>query len=469
MSFMPISLGGGSAPTRFGAGGITRHLNCYVEQQGEDAKSPAIVVAAGGLSTLTTLSAVGCRAMIEVYPYIVVVYGRKVYRVDEGGGSLLIGGFPTSGPVSIKKNRRDYPHVGLVADGLFYVVDTQVWTITQISIAGLYPPTSLAMLDGYAVLPQSKSRFTLSNIDDMTTVNLLSTGKAESDPDEIIKAEERDGEIVMFGADTVEWFRDAGTVPFAFARTQAIHIGCLCAGGVHKVDRTLAWIARDGTVRMMEGYDGKRISTHGVERDIAAVDPSTITSTSWSKNGHTFIAWSAPTWTRVYNLTTGTWHDRESYNRTRWRVDHVVKFGNRNIAGDDTTGGLYIMGPEYYDEAGSALVMTIQTPPVHAFPYPLRFEGIYIDIIPGVGANSSAAADLDPMLMVSWSDNGGKTWSAERLAPLGRQGDYLRRVRLTRLGVGSTVGRTFKFSCSAAVAKAIQGASVDATKVAVRA
>lgn len=74
-------------------------------------------------------------------------------------------------------------------------------------------------------------------------------------------------------------------------------------------------------------------------------------------------------------------------------------------------------------------------------------------------------ADIIPKIMVRWSDNGGKTWSTERTLELGRQGEYTKRAVLRRLGTGNAIGRTFNFRISAAVAKALQGASVDVEKL----
>lgn len=466
MAIVPISLGTGSNNARFAAAGITRHVNGYVEKQ-DETKNNSMIVACDGLSSFADLDSDGCRAMIEIGPYVVAVYGRNVYRLSADGTGTLIGGFPTSGHVSIRKNRREYPQVGLVSDGLFFVVDTQAWTISQVSVAGLPPPLGLGMFDGYGILPASKNQWYITAVDDFTTISLLDYATAEGDPDEIVGVDERDGEVIFFGRDSVEWWQDTGGEDFPFTRSQVVHIGCLCAGGVHKIDRTVAWIDRNCVVRIMDGYDGKRISDHGIERDIRSADPDTITSTSWANGGHTFVAWSWDNGTRVYNLTTDTWHDRESYNDDRWRVSHVVRFGNRLIAGDYSTGAVYEMSADTYDEAGDPLIMTIQTPPVHAFPQRLQFNALFVDIVPGVGLNSTAVQDQDPKIMVKWTDNGGHTWSDEVQKSIGQQGQYEVRVKITRLGTQKQPnGRVFKLSISASVAKAIQSLSADVEKLA---
>ncbi|WP_336948632.1 hypothetical protein [Acinetobacter junii] len=53
---------------------------------------------------------------------------------------------------------------------------------------------------------------------------------------------------------------------------------------------------------------------------------------------------------------------------------------------------------------------------------------------------------MEPKLMLSWSDDNGHTWSDNRLMPLGKKGEYRKRVIARRLGSGRD--RVFKIRCS---------------------
>lgn len=467
MAITPISLGTGSNQARFGHAGAARHINCYIEPLGTDAKAPQLIVAHDGLTSFSTLTDNGVRGAIEVGAYLWVVSGRRVYRVDQAGTATSIGGIPTTGPVYMVRNRRTIPQIAILSSGLLYVIDTSTSVMTLVSDADLPPGSSMTVLDGYGIIPVSNGRWFITGLDNFTTIDALDFGTADSNPDEIVRAATREGEVVLFGSRSTEWWRDTGDVDFPFAngRVSIAELGCLAAGSVSTVERTLAWIAHDGTVRLMSGYDGQRISNHAVERDIASVSPETISSTSWAARGHSFYAISSDSWTHVWNKTTGMWSERKSYGQNRWKGSLVTKFGTSWIVGDAATNKLYTMSPDATVEGDDPLVMTVRTPQVHASPNRLQFGALFIDVIPGVGLNTTTPADLDPEIMVRWSDNGGQTWSAESRAPLGRLGDSIRRVVLRRLGVTSTHGRTFEFSISAGVAKGLIGASVDATAI----
>jgi hypothetical protein len=67
------------------------------------------------------------------------------------------------------------------------------------------------------------------------------------------------------------------------------------------------------------------------------------------------------------------------------------------------------------------------------------------------------------VIMLDQSNDNGKTWSQipQRSAAIGATGQYDARAKFTRLGQTKEDGRTFRLSCSAAVAKAITGLAVD--------
>jgi hypothetical protein len=118
-----------------------------------------------------------------------------------------------------------------------------------------------------------------------------------------------------------------------------------------------------------------------------------------------------------------------------------------------------------YDEAGSPLIVTVQPPAVHAWPNPLRFFALHIDVIPGAGLNSTETYLANPSIMVTHSNDGGETWSSERHAVIGPLGKRKIRVKLNRLGRSKEDGKVFKISCSAAVMRGFVGMAVETQKV----
>lgn len=465
-----ISLGMRSNPARNQQGGNSQLINCFAEDQGEDAKNSLLIYSTEGLSAFgSALAGGGVRAMLPVGSTLYTVVGRNVYAVASGGTAALIGGIATDGPVYMARNRREPAQIGVVSDGLYYVIDTLVKSVTQILDEDLPSPISFSVLDGYGIIPVVGGEFFLTGIDEFTTIDGLDVGTAEAYPDEIVRSMVLERELILLGAESIEFFQNTGDADFPFTRSHATETGCLSGDSAAIVDtptrKTVIWVAPDHTVRLMNGYSSQVISTNEIEDLIKAVDvagnASTLKGFAWAHAGRFFYALTTANWTRVFDSKTGNWHARQSYGLNRWRVSAVASFANKIIAGDYANGQLYVMNFETQTEAGNHLVRSILTPPVHAFPYRLQFNGLFIDAATGIGTNSTDSHASNPELMISWSDDAGHSFSTERTRALGTTAQYKRVQPIYRLGRCGEKGRIFKFSISSPVDSLLISASVD--------
>lgn len=465
---VPVSLGTRSNPARFHQGGSARLINCYAESAGEEGKVPWPIYASDGLEGFAALTDAngGVRAEIELNGALYCVAGTRVYKISTSGLVTLLGSttFSATGPVFMARNRRSSPDIGIVCDGLMYYVRANV--LAQVTDVDLLAPTSLSFVDGYFVIGTANNTWQIGAIDDASAWDALDYTRADANPDAVVVVSALQSQAVIGGEKSIEFHRNTGAAGFPFEKVTSIDIGVLAAGSILAVEQTLAFVGHDRTVRMLNGYDAVRISTNAVERAIEDLeDPTTIMGATWVKDGHTFYAITSEDWTWVYDTATQFWHERTSYGQSNWKISTVTAFDGKLIAGDATEGKLYEMSADFYDEAGDPLVSELILPPVHAFPYPLIFNTLYIDVQVGVGTGVGDDQDIDPELMVSWSDDGGETFAGQRLLKLGQMGRKTQRVRTHRLGQSGEDGRVFKLSCSAKVRRALYGMSADVDKV----
>lgn len=470
MALVPISIGLNSNPARQGKqAGNARLINCFAEEVGEEAKSPWVINACPGLTPFgAAIGDGGIRQFIEAGGFLYPVAGSQVIKLDATANTTFVGVIPTTGDVFMRRNRAVPPQIGIVSDGYFAVVQSDV--LTTVTDPDLIPPTSLAWLDGYGVLPIANGRYQLTAIDDFTTIDALDVGTAESNPDAIVMAHELEREVYFFGEKSTEAHQNTGKATFPFQRSQAMEVGCAAAGSVCVVDtpggKALAFISHDHAVRLMRGYDHRVISTGEIENLIRKLAEdglmSTLKATSWSWGGRFFYLLTCPQWSRCYDAKTGYWHERKSYPQDNWRISKVIQFAGKLIAGDSATGQLYRMQDELYDEAGDPMVMEVILPTVHAFPLGGVCNALYIDAISGVGTNTTVPANLDPVMLVDWSKDGGETFCAPREVKLHRLGETGRRVQpITRLGRFGQKGLTVRLRISAAVKRVVMSLQAD--------
>lgn len=70
--------------------------------------------------------------------------------------------------------------------------------------------------------------------------------------------------------------------------------------------------------------------------------------------------------------------------------------------------------------------------------------------------------NVDPVVMLRWSDDGGHTWSNYHTKPIGKLGEFGKRIIWRRLGMTMKLrDRVYELSCNDPIKTAIMGAELD--------
>lgn len=476
----PLEIGTQSNYGRYGQDGAARLINCYAEELGKEGKHPRPVYACAGLVLFAELVDGGSvRAMIDVGDDLYVVAGRAIYRVDATGLAEQIGGMPSDGHVWMSRNRQSpYPQITATCDGITKIIVGS--TVIDLEDSDLPPANSNCNLAGYTVFSIPDGRYFWSQIDETTDINALDFASAEANPDGLLVVRALGQHLVLFGTKSIEFHMHTGS-DRVFERSHVIQVGCYAAGSVAEVPIITGQIVTDSIafaatdlqgafagVCIVENLSSRKISTHAVDRSVRdEPDRDSITACSWSDGGHAFYCISGSTFSWCWDSATGQWHERQSYGLQRWIGRSVQHFAGGQVVGDHTSNKLYRMSNDIQDEDGAPLIFTVQTPPAHAFPNGLEFSALYIDVMTGVGVVDGPSQDVDPQIMLSWSED-GKHFSAIRHLDIGRAGETTRQVKTTRLGQTKRGGggRTYRVSASAAVVRGLMAMSADVNVVA---
>lgn len=463
MTITEIRLPTQSNPAKHGPGGATRLINAYVEDAGEEGKVRFPIYSMPGLDTWVSLSGYGIvRAAIVVGNALYCVAGQKALKIATTGAVTQLG--TVGGPdldklVTMDCNR--VGEIGIVVDGFYYVIDTDSSdSFTSVTTNVLPNVIAFCVHDGYGVLLTDEGTFQLTGVDNATVVSALNSAAASADRDGGNMVAVRNRDLVLFGPNSIElWYNTGDTFPYGRSSSAVGEdAGCLAPGSVRVFAQTLAYIATDKTVRALDGNTPTRISTHAVERSIESdPNPELITSHAWTYEGHTRYQINGTNWAWVYDATLQRWFEAESYGLGTSRAGVYVNFNGKHYFGDTQIGEIYERSKEHLTEAGQPLIWTAQLAPVHSFPKELLFHALYIDIMTGAAPNGT----LEPMLMLDWSDDGGETWSTQRILSLGRQGNRRKTVTARRLGKAPPQGRIFRLSGSSASATCLLDVRLD--------
>lgn len=461
----PLSLPTGSTVGRDGQEANARLINGYAEPQGEDGKAPFVIYADPGLTRFSVSSYIlPSRGLITRDDATLIgVMGNQVVSFDVDGVSSALATVAGSDHLTMALNQNVSPQIGMVGDGgTYYLLSGSTVTTPT---TGFGAPDSICYLKGKFVLTEASGRFFHSAIDDGSTFNALSYDYANSDPDGIVRAVAHMGYLYIFGRKSVELWQDAGTTPFAFAPMQQyIAHGLLAKHSIAENDKGLLWIDHRGIVRWGRDASAQRVSTHTIERAIEELsddDRAAIRGSYSTSQGHEWYTLSCPQWTWVLDLSTQKWHQRRSYGDVRWIGDQAVWFNGHWIVADYRNGLLYTLNADDYTEDGAEFTLELWCKHTHAFPNAFMADQLNLDVISGAGLEGGAIEDTDPQITVDVSDDGGKTFKAERRAPIGRQGDFGRLVSLNQWGRVAQKGRIWRIRGTSRTLRGVVQASIQ--------
>lgn len=438
-----------STPGRLSGEGEGRLVNAFVEKAGQTIywrRVPGLTIDRdlGGQS--------GPRGMAEVSGTVYLAYSGAVVSVPVSGLPGYSGAIPGSDGVTFARNNRA-PSPDLVAvreNGGAYVVAPSFGSYPDVDL-----PTSVnsvTFLDGFFLYTTPDGRIFASDLNS-TAVNSLSFAVAESKPDGLKRGIVHGGTFYAMGTSTIEPWRNLGSSPFPLQRaTSIMPVGLLTtmavAGFEEGWDHNPIFVAHDGTVREIKGYETETVSTPDVERFIADSNPGLLGASVYTHRGHAIWSLSSNAGTWEYDVTTKAWHERVSAGLSRWRASRSVKSAGRWVFGDVLSASLLALSEYTYTEAGQALVWTIESGDLAEYPARVAIPSLFLDFAKGASAT----------VAVSWSHDGGKTWSTPVNRTLMEAERYSARVN--RLGLAGNRGLRVRLSVTDAVDLSFIGASV---------
>jgi len=430
---IPVQLAIGTNKGRSQAVNGSRLVNLYAESMPPDSKSPVAIYGTPGTAKFTELPTGPVLCLHVMDNRLYAMTPTKLYKVDKFGGVSEIGDVFLSGRVSASDNGA----ILVFVDGNKGYSYSTEGGLAELSGDGWYPANTVAYQDGYFIFNRANTgQFFLS---ELLSVNFdpLDYASAEGAPDDTLAVLSDHRELWLFGEHSVEVWYNSGDPDFPFERMQGAFVekGIAAPHSATKIDNSVFWLGEDGVVYRANGYIPQRISTHAVEFSIENGKISDSFSYTYTEEGHLFYVVTFPsqnlTW--CYDVSTGMWHERSHIEWGRHHSNCYARCYDRHLVGDFQNNIIYMLDMSSYSDHGDPIRRELVTPQVHAGRSRVSMSSFEIDMESGVGIVDGYGSN--PQAMLSWSDDGGKTWSNEYFADIGKIGNYLTRVKWNRLGM----------------------------------
>lgn len=433
-------------------------INIY-PRKSTGGKYPFSLVGTPGLAYFLELPTTPIKGLHKVGDRAFAVTPTKLYEIFKNGSYNELGDVNLTGHVVIDDNGYQL----VMVDGFSgYYYDTREDEVSIIDVDGFYPSSTVTYQDGYFIFNRTgTSQFFLS---DLLSVEFdpLDYASAEGQPDILVAVLSDHREVFMFGVDTIEVWYNSGASLFPFARNQGAFVekGCAAPYSIVKQDNTVYFVGSDLMVYTMAGYTPSKISNEAVDNDLKGVDVSNATAYTYQEDGHLFYMLTIPannvTW--CYDISTGAWHKRTSYQFGRHLSNSIVFFDNKNLVGDFQNGRIYQMVSNYYTDDGEPIIREFTLPVVNNGRDFITVNSLEFDIDSGIGLTNGQGSD--PQMRVFYSKDNGNTYGQNfKVGMMGKKGQYLRRTKVNRFGCARQF--TFKSQISDPVPVLIGGAWVE--------
>ncbi len=449
-------------------------INWFVENlDPENAKSPKVLKPTPGSTLFTSLSATG--GIRGVYytstSRLFVVQSNQLFEVFSNGNQSYIGPINSYiGPVKMADNGFQL----MLVDGSFgYILTFETNVLEQITSEHFPACNNVLYQDSFFIVNETgTNRFHISN-----SLNGLAWdgdyASAEGSADNISNLISNNREIWLFGPQSFEVWYNAGAPDFPYQRVPGSFssIGLLAINSLTEINDVILFLGGNkdgfGIVYKSNGYSVQRVSTVPMEKEISNYPTQTdAIASTYLQDGHYFycLSFQGGNTTWCYDLTTGKWHKRTSYSTVsntegRWNALYAVFAFDRILVANYSNGDLSQLSTSVYTENGSPIVRTRIAPHLNQNMNRLIYNSLQIDAQVGVGLGNTSGQGRDPVMTLSFSDDGGMTYGSSIPLSIGRVGQYKTQLKWNKLG--SSRDRVFKIRTSDPINPVLINAYLD--------
>lgn len=377
--------------------------------------------------------------------------GGNNFIVDDGLPATMVAGGTVGG---------SYPSQLLIASGgtisVFSLVSNTFQALTT-------PPSNVLMvefLDGFFIALSSGNEWSVSNPEDATTWPGISVSQVSVFSDQLLSLIVSDRLLCVLGATRAVFYYNSGAAlfPFDVASGGFMEVGIIAQFSPQRIatrqGTTILWLGGDargaGVVYAASGFIPQRVSDSALEYWLSKNTITDAIGMARQEEGQNFYDLYFPTagvtWTLDIDL--GWWHQRSSLVAGKQAAHlgrtHTYNFGT-HLVGDRNSGNVYALSSAFLSESTGPGVFTpiIRTrvgPTIsnEGGQIPVAINEFQVDFEMGMGPQppllDGQGNPRDPYAAFSYSEDFGKTWSAERMIPCGQAGQFNRVAIDRRLG-----------------------------------
>lgn len=395
----------------------------------------------GKSQVIADFSANSFRGAYDFEGTYVAVLADSLYTIDLTAGTrTLIGEVAGSARCTFASNAGFL----IIANGEGLIYQYTGGVLSTVTDTDLETPYFVAHLNNQWIYSNNKTtgRWGVSDAGVPSSINGLNYATAESNGDILVRPYVFRQQLLLFGKKTIEpwWNTGTGSPPFDRQEGGIIEKGLGADYSIAHSDEAVYFLGDDLRVYQYTGNQITPVSTDGLWGKIATYSTTSDAIGSVITIGNQDI----------YVLQFPTAGDTWAYSQQKqfwFQLSSGTAYGKYDGAGFiesngktyvmSFAGGVYLLSYTTYDDNSAAFIRERVTRSFDSEFFGVPNRPVFwnsITIRCTVGEGTSTGQGSNPVLMLQYSDDDGRTWDNQYSLSLGRLGDYLERPQLHGLG-----------------------------------
>lgn len=431
---VPVNFIGPEAQSRSRAWSSQSSINFYIDRQRSGRTGEALMPWPGEKtwSEGTPGDSRGMWCMAGV-PYI--VSGTTLFSMDDTGTKTTIGTIPGTQRCSFAT---DGVNLAIRTENTTYVYNGT--TLTKVVDSDLEVAQTVAMLNNQFIYQGTGKRFGVADAGDPTSIDGLNYGSAEAVGDDLVQVYAFQSRVYMICQTSLEVWQNpisATNPPLERIEGTTSNVGTPSPFSAANTTNYMYFVGSDDVVYRISAYQPEPVSDSAISRVLRESVTSDSEGYTLVLEGQWFYIINLPTSniTLLYSESTNEW---TRLSTGKYGGKHLIKgycfaYGRHLVLGDGS-GTVYEWDFNTYKSDTQVLIRERISAPINAIAAGLPGERLlmsHIDLIMETGVGN--VDEQDPQIMVSFSYDGGRTFSKEYWPRIGRASESLRRIKVDNL------------------------------------
>jgi hypothetical protein len=364
----------------------------------------------------------------------------------------------------------------ICSDGLVFQYTQATQTLITVTNVNIVGSTAVSFLNNKFFYTNvdinADVDFVVSNVGDGTTASGLNAGLVEDDPGKLIYAYAFEDRMYMFTERTVPiyWNNGDSQPPLVPVEGRVIEkIGLDSLHSVANTDKFIYWLGDDKMVYRAISGNAQSISSIPVAHAMEGYEKTNdAVGYTFRMEGQNFYVLTFPTENKTwclsealgidgwFNLSADT--NRGKYNAT----SHMFVYG-KHILADETNGNVYELDIDAFSNDTLPIQRIRTLASIHGGLVGLpgkRIQMSSFELIMKKGVGLITGQGEDPLIIIEFSTDGGKSFKQGDFVRVGRQGETNLKVKWDNMD--SFYDLIIRITTSDPVYYSLQSASIEA-------